>query len=186
MSERGAVRWAALVAGKGGRRSRLAREVAAALSARGVAVAGFAQETTEPREGVKAIALHRLPRGEVVALARSGPDGAPGEAAGACALVFDPAALARARAWIAEDAPRAAVLVVDGLGKLELGGGGHRAALDDALAAGRVVVLALRDDQLFHAVEALGLDEPLAAYTEGEGEDARRAFLAEVERAAAG
>ena len=35
-----------------------------------------------------------------------------------------------------------------------------------------------------YALEALALGEPVAAFTDGEGEAALRAFVAEVERAA--
>ena len=87
---------------------------------------------------------------------------------------------------MAEDAGGSDVVVLDGIGKLELGGEGHRAALARALAEARLVVLAVRDDQLVYVVEALGLEEPVAAYTDGEGPAALEAFVAEVVRAARG
>lgn len=75
-------------------------------------------------------------------------------------------------------------MVLDGIGKLELGGEGHRGAVDRALAEARVVVLAVRDDQLVYVIEALGLGEPVAAFSDGEGPAALAAFVAEVARVA--
>jgi nucleoside-triphosphatase THEP1 len=173
--------WALVVAGKGGKRSGVARDVAAALAARGLRVGGFTQRTVEAEDGAKAIDLVRAGGGAAVPLARS----ATAADAAACTLAFDRAGSEEARRWIRADAPGSDVLVVDGVGKLELGGQGNRAAVDEALASGRLVVLALRDDQLVYAIEALGLEEPVAAYADGEGPSALAAFAAEVARAAA-
>jgi nucleoside-triphosphatase THEP1 len=170
--------WALVVAAKGGRRSRLALQVAQSLAARGLAVGGFVQRTDEVAPGAKAITLVRLRDGHEAPLARPGAQ-APTDPA-ACSLAFDPAGFAEARAWVEEDAGAAEVLVLDALGKLELAGEGHRAALVRALGCGRPVVLAVRDDQLVYAVEALGLDEPLATFADGDGPAAREAFLAAV------
>jgi nucleoside-triphosphatase THEP1 len=173
--------YALVIAGKGGRRSLVAREVADALAARGVRVGGFAQRTTEPEPGVKTIELVRIGDGRSAPLARTSKGSADPSA---CSLAFDRGAFEVARRWIEEDAAACEVLVVDGLGKLELGGDGHRAAIGRALAAGPLVVLAVRDDQLVYALEALGLDEPVAAYTDGEGAAALHAFAEQVARAA--
>jgi nucleoside-triphosphatase THEP1 len=172
--------YALVIAGKGGRRSQAARNVAGALSARGLRVGGFTQRTVESAAGAKTIDLVHVRDGRVVPLARP----ATAADAAACSLAFEPAAFEEARRWIEEDAETTDVLVVDGLGKLELGGEGHRAAVASALATGRLVVLAVRDDQLVYAMEALALGEPLAAYTDGTGAAALDAFVAEVARAA--
>jgi len=176
-------RWAAVVAGKGGRRSRAAREVAEALAARGLRVGGFTQRTIEDDAGAKTIGLMRAAGGAEVPLARSvvPPPGSSG-----CSIVFEAAGFEAARRWVAEDAPGSDVVVLDGIGKLELGGEGHRAAVARALADARLVVLAVRDDQLVYVIEALGLEEPVAAYTDGDGPAALDAFVAEVARAARG
>jgi len=175
-------RWAAVVAGKGGRRSRAAREVAEALAARGLRVGGFTQRTIEGDAGAKTIDLVRAAGGAEVPLARSvvPPPGSSG-----CSIVFEAAGFEAARRWVAEDAPGSDVVVLDGIGKLELGGEGHRAAVARALADARLVVLAVRD-QLVYVIEALGLEEPVAAYTDGDGPAALDAFVAEVARAARG
>lgn len=178
--------WALLVAAKGGRRSRLAAEVAARLSARGLAVGGFVQRTDEPTPGRKVITAVRLRDGREVVLGGTDPAGAtgPGAAdASSCALRFEPAGFAAARAWVEADGA-ADLLVLDALGKLELAGEGHRAAVARALLLGPPVVLAVRDDQLVYAVEALGLDEPVATLAEGDGEAALDAFLDAVAQAA--
>jgi nucleoside-triphosphatase THEP1 len=156
-----------VVAARGGKRSAAAREVADALVARGLRVGGFTQRTTDREDGSKDIDLVHASDGRVVPLARSERRTAPVEGGG-CSIVFDPAAFEAARRWIEADAPASEVLVLDGLGKLELAGEGHRAALARALSAAPLTVLAVRDDQLVYALEAFGLDEPAAAYTDGE------------------
>ncbi len=176
-----AIAWALVIAGKGGRRSHVARDVAGALAARGVRVGGFTQRTVESDTGTKTIDLVHVPDGRTAPLARTAPSAAE---AAACTLAFDRAAFEEARRWIEADAPASDVLVLDGIGKLELGGEGNRAAVAQALATGRLVVLAVRDDQLVYAIEALGLDEPVAAYTDGSGPAALERFVEEVASAA--
>jgi nucleoside-triphosphatase THEP1 len=173
--------YALVIAGKGGRRSQAARNVADALVARGLRVGGFTQRTTESESGTKRVDLVHARDGRMVPLARSA---APGSDAAECALAFERAAFEEARRWIEWDAPETDVLVVDGLGKLELAGEGHRATIAHALEVGRLVVLAVRDDQLVYAVEALGLGEPIASYTDGSGAATLEAFVVEVARAA--
>jgi nucleoside-triphosphatase THEP1 len=173
--------YALVIGGKGGRRSQAARNVADALVARGLRVGGFTQRATESDGGKKRIDLVHARDGRMVPLARSA---APGDDAAACSLSFERAAFDEARLWVEHDAPECDVLVLDALGKLELGGEGHRATLAHALASGRVVVLAVRDDQLVYAVEALGLDEPVASYTDGSGAAALDEFVQAVVRAA--
>ncbi len=174
--------WALVVAGKGGKRSRAAREIAGALASRGLRVGGFTQRTIEPEVGPKTIELVRVRDGRALPLARSAPDA--GAEPASCAFVFDRAALEEAGRWVDADAREADVLVVDGLGKLELGGGGNRAAIARALAGPRLVVLAIRDDQLVYAMEALGLGEPVASCAEADGAAALDRFVDEVARAA--
>jgi nucleoside-triphosphatase THEP1 len=170
------VSWALVVAARGGKRSRAAREVASALSARGLRVGGFTQRTLDHEDGSKEFELVRAAGGASIPLARAEKRAAIAEGGG-CSVVFDPAAFEAARRWIDGDAPASDVLVLDGIGKLELAGEGHRAALTGALAAAPLVVLAIRDDQLVYAVEALGLDEPVATYTDGDGPGALAAFV---------
>lgn len=171
--------WALVVAPRGGRRSGAAREVAAALAARGLRVGGFTQRTLEHEDGSKEFELVRAGTGATVPLARADRRAAPAEGGG-CSVVFEAGAFATARAWIDADAATSDVLVVDGIGKLELAGEGHRATIGRALAAAPIVVLAIRDDQLVYALEALGLDEPVASYTAGEGAGALSAFATAV------
>jgi nucleoside-triphosphatase THEP1 len=171
--------WALVVAGKGGKRSHAAREAAAALAARGLRVGGFTQRIVETEGGAKTIDLVRVGGGATAPLARS----ATAADAAACTLAFDRAGSEEARRWIRADARESDVLVLDGIGKLELGGEGNRAAVDEALASGRLVVLAVRDDQLVYAIEALGLEEPVASYADGSGPAALAAFAEDVARA---
>lgn len=177
--------WALVVAARGGKRSRAAREVADGLAARGLRVGGFTQRTIDREDGSKDIDLVHASDGRVVPLARSEKRAAPVEGGG-CAIVFDPAGFEAARRWVEADGRGSDVLVLDGIGKLELAGQGHRAALTAALSAAPLVVLAVRDDQLVYAVEALGLGEPAASYGDGEGPEALAAFLDDVAAAAHG
>jgi nucleoside-triphosphatase THEP1 len=172
--------YALVIAGKGGRRSQAARNVASALAARGLRVGGFTQRTIESATGAKTVDLVHVRDGRVVPLARP----AAASDAAACSLAFEPAAFEEARRWVEEDAETTDVLVIDGIGKVELGGEGHRAAVASALATAKLVVLAVRDDQLVYALEALALGEPLASYTDGSGAAALDAFVGEVVRAA--
>lgn len=180
----GRASWALVVAGRGGKRSRAARDVVDLLAARGLRVGGFTQRAIEAEDGARSIDLVHAADGRTVPLARSVPAGAAAEAGGGCSIAFDRGGFEEARRWIEADARASDVVVLDGIGKLELGGEGHRAAIAGALAEARLVVLAIRDDQLVYALEALALGEPVAAFTDGEGEAALRAFVAEVERAA--
>jgi nucleoside-triphosphatase THEP1 len=175
--------YAVVVAAKGGRRSWVAREVAEGLAARGLAVGGFTQRTVDGEGGDKTIDLVHARDGRLVPLARTVKQPAPAEGGG-CSLAFDAAGFDTARRWVEEDVHRSDVLVLDAIGKLELGGEGHRAAVAAALAGASPVVLAIRDDQLVYALEALGLGEPVAAYTDGEGAAALAEFLDAVARAA--
>jgi nucleoside-triphosphatase THEP1 len=173
--------YALVIGGKGGRRSQAARNVAKALVARGLRVGGFTQRTIELEGGKKRIDLVHARDGRVVPLAHAAVPGADPDA---CSLSFERAAFDEARRWVEWDIPECDVLVLDALGKLELGGEGHRATLAHALANAPLVVLAVRDDQLVYALESLGLDEPVASYTDGSGAAALEDFVAQVAHAA--
>lgn len=174
--------YALVIAGKGGRRSEAARDAVDALAARGLRVGGFTQRTNRLDGGALSVDLVRVRGGTTVGLAH--PAERTSEAS--CSLAFDPAGFEAARRWIEDDAAASDVLVLDGVGRLELAGEGHRATLERALALARVVVLAIRDDQLVYALEALGLGEPVASYTDGDGPAALRAFADAVARLGAG
>ncbi len=175
--------YALVIGTKGGSRFEAVREIAGALAARGIRVGGFTQRTLRPDAGASAIEIARVGGGPARTLARAaaGAKGAGGPES--CAFAFDPAVLEEARRWIVEDAAAADAVILDGIGTLELGGGGHRAALAHALAAARVAVVSVRHDQLVYVLAALGPGEPLAAYTAGEGPAALAAFVSDVARA---
>jgi nucleoside-triphosphatase THEP1 len=147
-------------------------------------VGGFTQRTVRPEAGASRVEIARLGGGAPRVLARAGGAAVEGRDPASCAFAFDPAMLDEARRWIAEDVAAADVVVLDGVGTLELGGGGHREALAHALARARVALVSVRDDQLAYAVEALGDGEPVAAFTVGEGAAALAAFVGAVARAA--
>lgn len=172
--------FALLIGTKGGSRHEAVREVSRALSARGLRVGGFTQRTLRPAEAPSTIEISRLGGGPTRTLARSGGGGQAAADPASCSYVFDAAVLAEAGRWIAEDADAADVVVLDGVGTLELGGGGHREAVAHALAAARVALLTARHDQLVYVLEAFDAGDPVAAYTAGEGPAALAAFVEEV------
>ncbi len=173
-----AVRYALVTGGNGGVRSGLMAELAERLAARGLRVGGFVElRRLDARPGETAIELIRVPGRERRALAHHHPAPDPNESGG-CSLVFLPDGFEAASRWLEEDRGRADVVLVDGIGKLELAGEGHRPALSRALAAGDpVVLLSVRDEQLVYALEALGLEEPVAAVSAADGERERAAFV---------
>lgn len=179
--------WALIAGGRGGEKSRVAARVVDALRAGGLAVGGVLQDAVVEdgeRVGYRA---RRVGHPDVsVSLARRGgaPDGARPEARREfCSLIFDDDAFAVAGAWVRESARRDDVVVVDEVSKLEAARGGHHDAIRDALAGRALVVLVVREDQLFDVVERLSLDDAVA--TLGAGDDgALPAFVAAVARAA--
>ena len=179
-----AVPYALVTGPRGFRRSEAMRELAGRLAGAGVSLGGFLQRPRGP-DG-SAIELVRASTGEAVPLAAPAPAQAKAGEVAACSFAFDPATFARAARWLEEDASRARVLLLDGFGKLELGGGGHRPAVVRALALGRsVCVLSVRDEHLVYALEDLALGEPVAALDAREGAGACLRFADEVARAAA-
>jgi len=159
-------RWALIVGPKGSSKSSLARRVAAALSARGVAVDGVVQEAERQDGETVAFRACRLGRSaDRILLAGHGkaPAGTRDESAFPfCGYVFDVEAFARAGEWIREAAHAARVVVVDEVSKLEVARGGHHDAIRDAFAAGALVVLVVRADQLFAVVERFELGDAVA------------------------
>jgi nucleoside-triphosphatase THEP1 len=173
----------ALVIGEKGTKSTAMREIAEGLAARGLRVAGFTQRIFEEGEGRKFVEVVRLRDGAAIRLARTVAD--PGSAPAVCSFAFDPAAFEEVRRWMEEDAVGAGVIVLDGLGKVELGGGGHPKTIEHAFRAGPPVVLAVREDNLVYALESFALDEPLASYaTASDDAEALTRFLEAVEQAA--
>lgn len=173
--------YALVIGEKGSRKSTVVREIAQRLTARGLRVAGFTQRILEEGPGRKTVEVVRVSDGRAALLARTCAD--PGEAAAVCSFAFEGQAFEEARRWVESDAPDADVIVVDGMGKLELGGGGHRGTIEYALRAGRPVVLGLRDDNLVYAMEALALEEPLASLGTAEDDAALERFVHAVARA---
>lgn len=165
-------RWALISGTKGTGKSRTTTRLAAALGARGIAVAGFAQEAIEVDGERQGYRLRRLGNDDerVVARRSSTPRGPHEEAF--CSFVFDNAAFDGARAWLEADAPAADVLLLDEVSKLEIAGKGHHDAVVAALGSGKLVVLSVQAAQLFGVLERFALGEPVASLETGEDEDA--------------
>jgi nucleoside-triphosphatase THEP1 len=177
--------WALVTGAKGGRRSAAMQDVAGRLAAAGVQVGGFLEQMYEEEPGRKRIHLVRVATGEELALGRTGDVRDETAQQAVCSLVFDTAVFARARSWVEEDARRAGVLLLDGLGRLELRKQGHHEAIAHALASAALTVLSVRDEHLFDAMETLGLGEPVAALNTDEDAGARAAFVTQLTQAAA-
>ncbi|MCC6522835.1 MAG: DUF2478 domain-containing protein [Polyangiaceae bacterium] len=172
-----APRWALLAVARGSGKTALAAEVAHALVARGVRVAGVLQEPVLGEDGARVgYRVVRIGQGESLRLARLGAEPGAGEES-FCSFLFDGEAFARAGAWLRADAPRADVVFVDEVSKLEVAGRGHHDAVVALLVGPALPLLAVRADQLFAVMERFGLGEPEAA-CEGTDPEALDAFAA--------
>jgi len=163
-------RWAVVTYGSEVNRSAEVRALAGQLRARGLSVAGFAQEKRLDAEGRASFELLRLGRDERRPLGATGGAEAKAKAAaqGECTFAFSADAFACARAWLEEDAKQAQVLLLSEVSKLEAGGEGHYGALVWALglAESKVVVFVARANQLSYLVEKLKPGGDPVAYLE--------------------
>lgn len=164
-------RWALISGPKGTGKSRTTARLATALSARGIAVAGFVQEAMEVDGERQGYRLRRLGKGDerVVARRNSTPRGPREESF--CSFVFDNDAFDMARGWLEADAPDAQVLLLDEVSKLEVAGKGHHDAVTAALATGKLVVLSVQAAQLFGVLERFALEAPVASFEIADGDD---------------
>ncbi|MHB8873135.1 MAG: DUF2478 domain-containing protein [Myxococcaceae bacterium] len=172
--------WAVITYGKAVDRGAEVRELASHLRARGLSVAGFAQEKQPHPEGGALYDLVRLGKGERLRLGGTSPKPAAADTDSKCSFSFDPAGFARAFSWLAQDAAGAQVLVLSEVSKLEAGGEGHHAALKWALAlpSPKAVVFVARAEQLSYLVEKLSPPgEPLAYLELPSGPAEKDAFV---------
>lgn len=154
--------WALVLGAKG---ERPLGTVVEGLLTAGLSVGGFVREPVEV-DGVRTgHVVRRFATGETLSVSASSPTPATTESF--CGFHFDGAAFDRAREWLLADAARADVVVVDEVSKLEVAGRGHHAAVVDVLSGQALVVLVVRADQLFHAVERFSLEEPVATLDVG-------------------
>ncbi|MBI5547170.1 MAG: DUF2478 domain-containing protein, partial [Deltaproteobacteria bacterium] len=158
-------RWALISGEKGHNKSGLALEVVERLQAGGAAVGGFLQQRCYDAHEQKGYELLRLANCERITLAVGGVAAKEPTQESFCSYAFRNDAFEQAFQWLKEDAPRADVLVLDDVSKLEVQGKGHAASLVWALAQPVPVVLVVaRASQLFYVDENCGLDdEPVAA-----------------------
>lgn len=161
--------WALVAGTRGTDRAGLTARVVEALWRHGVVPGGFCQEVIDGEgTGPAGYRLRRLATGERLDVAvRGGPGCDCGDRI--CDYTFDPDAMARARGWIVDDARDHPVLVIESVNRLEVAGRGHAAAVDAALASGRIVILMARAERVAAMVERFGLDEPIAALEVGAG-----------------
>jgi nucleoside-triphosphatase THEP1 len=171
--------WALIVCPPGQPKTTAAFDVAAALAARGLRVAGFAQRRLPDaprRYELCCLAADEPP----VPLGRRGGTPGPGEEP-FCNCVFKPDAFVEARAWLARDLPGCDVVVIDELSRMEATGGGHTKAALVAVARAPLTVLSIRGDRLSAVMDRLSLGDPVAVLEQG---DALEPFVAAVADAA--
>jgi len=163
----------------------VAENVAKALVARNVRVSGFVQEPVVENDERIGHRLRRLNRDERVPVARRGGEPRSDHEESFCGYVFDRVAFDAAKRWLNEDLAACEVVVIDEVSKLEVAGRGHHDALVQALDSGKLVVMSVRADQLFFAVERFALEEPVAVLdvTESSEADPIPAFVDEILRA---
>jgi nucleoside-triphosphatase THEP1 len=160
-------RWALIAGPKHSDKAQVARRLASALETAGVPVGGFVQVRRVDGEDRKHYDLLRVSSGERVQLATETTH-ASGTDESFCSLRFATDAFAMARSWLERDAAKAEVLFIGDVSKLEVSGGGHDRSIRRALAlrSRTAVVLCVRSDQLFYAVERYGLGEDVVASLE--------------------
>lgn len=173
--------WAAMTGSDSDALSAAALALAQEFAGRGIAVAGFVQQSELDDQGHKHIEALRLGSGDRVRLATHGSPGAQLGVETFCSLTLYPEAFAAARQWL-QDGAGAPLQLLDSLGKLEVQGRGHAAALAEALTRPGVVVFAARAGQLGFLMERLQLPEAsmVGALDLDDPQDQRREFAAAV------
>ena len=167
-------RWALISGESGEENAACALKVVAHLAASGIRASGFTQRKHIDEEGRRRYELVRLLGGEraVVAVGGVVPKGPAEEAF--CSMAFHNEGFDAAGRWLDEDAPAADLLVLDGIGKLEVSGKGHCSTLGAVLHwADKVVLLCAKASQLVYVVERFGLkDKDMVAALELPADDA--------------
>ncbi|MBX3269321.1 MAG: DUF2478 domain-containing protein [Sandaracinaceae bacterium] len=169
-------RWVAVVGSGPDGRGAVLDELAGALQAEGARVGGFIQRTRWAGDTIVGYDLVHPTRGESCALAREDP-----HAPELCRWRFVEPAFETARRWTLEGEHDVVMLEA---GRLEAAARGHWQTVLDALAAGPLVVLAVRRGVL--AGVALALPDPLDAIELPAGAGDVEGFVARVAEHARG
>ena len=169
-------RWIAVVGSGPDGRGAVLEELAATLCADGARVGGFIQRTRWDGDAIEGYDLVHPTRGEACPLARE-----DAQAPELCRWRFAEPAFETARRWTLEGEHDVVMLEA---GRLEAAARGHWQTVLDALAAGPLVVLAVRRGVL--AGVALALPDPLDAIELPAGADDVRDFVARVSEHARG
>jgi excisionase family DNA binding protein len=182
-----AVRLAVLLRPGGADAGGVLGHLAADLTRLGLRVAGFVRVPRRGRGGVQGYDLKRLGRPGRVPLARR--EAASGGSSYA-RFAFRAGAFRTAAGWLKSDGAHADVLVIDGAGALEAGGGGHLATLVWACRrVGRTaVVLCVREDHLPTILQRLGRTMAgvlRLSLADGQDDRARGAFAGRIQQALA-
>ncbi len=150
------------------------------LRQNGIAVGGILAPRLFERGETTGYNVLDLQSGEDAAFARPDP---PGRAVGR--FYVRPAGLAFAERALSRGTERAAVVFVDEVGRWELAGGGHAAALRSALESRAVLVLFVRAELVEAVIECFGLQSAhvarLADTARRDSVEGRRAFWSLVD-----
>jgi len=170
-------RWALISGETGDENTAYAAKVVARLEAEGVRCGGFLQSKGFDAEGRKRHDLVHIGGGERTLLVVVPDD------EHFCSMALPGTGFDAARRWIEEDASRAEVLVLDRIGKVEVNGRGHCAAVVEALRMeSNVILLCASAYRLFYVVEKFGLREEdlVAALELPVGDDELDAFVRDI------
>jgi|GEM_PF-1482544 len=153
-------RWAFISAERIEESTAFALSLVASLEEAGIRTAGFAQHKSTQENGPTRYEMVRLHSHERALLA-SNRGAATGEnEASFCSLVFYNDSFATARRWVEEDAHKAELLLVGGIGKLEVFDKGHCQLLECLLKQeGALLLLCVRASQLSRLMERFAFPE---------------------------
>jgi len=137
-----------------------ALSVVAHLKAAGICTAGFFQHKSTNAHGQKRYELVRLHGDERALLAVEGLAAKKENEEPFCSIVFHNDSFATACRWVEEDAHTAELLLVGGIGKLEVFDKGHSKLLEHLLKKdAALLLLCVRASQLSYVMERFVLPE---------------------------
>ena len=167
--------WSLIIGRSGADKGGIALSVARELGRRGLAVAGFVQQSVLDDAGEPSgFDVVSVPREEHFALARVSSDPT------LCGYRFDERGFDRAREWSMTPAD---VVVIGGVGKLEAAQAGHWPVLSALIADANAahVIACVRDTAL--STIALALPDPVAYIELPSCDEELELFIGRVERA---
>jgi nucleoside-triphosphatase THEP1 len=153
-------RWALISAERIEESTACALSIVARLKAVGIRTAGFSQHKSTNAHGQKHYEVVRLHSHERALLAVDGTSAKGENETFFCSLVFHNDSFATARRWVEEDKHEAELLLLGGVGKLEVFDKGHSRLLEGLLKEdGALLLLCVRASQLSYVMERFSFPE---------------------------